>query len=164
MKPASLPPEVLPFWNAFLASKPAYRDSRFYESFCFADSEAVSEELAALVLSGVKRATAALVWALEAQGKEPPQPGDLSVVTDWSGKPLCVIETQSTEAVAFEEVTAEFAATEGEGDKSLEFWRKEHWLYFSRECNQIGREPTTQMPVLCEKFEVVYQPPNAHAA
>jgi uncharacterized protein YhfF len=131
----------------------------FYESFCFADSEDVANELGNLVLAGVKRATAALVWGLEAEGKRPPRPGDLSIVTDWSGKPLCVIETTGTEVVPFEEVSETFAAAEGEGDKTLQYWRAEHWAYFSRECLQMGREPTAQMPVLCERFKVVYQPP-----
>lgn len=164
MNQPSLTPELLPFWQAFLACEPALRASRFYESFYFADSEAVANHLAELVLAGVKRATAALVWGLEAEGKEPPRQGDLSIVTDWSGRPLCVIETIGTEVVPFENVNAEFAAAEGEGDKSLEYWRKEHWSFFSRECSQIGYEPTPQMPVLCERFKVVYRAPRLDAA
>ena len=164
MKPASPPSKVLPFWQAFLASEPGYDASQFYESFYFADSEEVANDLAELVLSGIKRATAALVWGLEAEGKARPKPGDLSIVTNWSGEPVCVIETLSTDVVPFEKVTAEFAATEGEGDKTLEYWRREHWAFFTRECSQIGREPTAQMPVLCERFKVVYRPPHANAA
>ena len=164
MQRTSPSPETLPFWQTFLDSAPEYQASRFYESFYFADSEAVANHLAELVLSGVKRATAALVWGLEAEGKAPPRAGDLSIVTDWSGKPICVIETVSTEVAPFEEVTAEFAATEGEGDKTLEYWRKEHWAFFSRECGQIAREPSARMPILCEKFRVVYARPSANAA
>jgi uncharacterized protein YhfF len=164
MQQAFPPSTLLPFWQEFLASTKNYMEPRFYESFYFADTEAVANELGALVLPGVKRATAALVWGLEAQGKSPPKPQDLSIVTNWSGKPLCVIETVETEVVAFEEVTDEFAATEGEGDKTLEYWRRVHWAHFSRECQQIGREPTAQMPVLCERFKVVYRPPRKHAA
>jgi uncharacterized protein YhfF len=164
MNQTSPPPETPPFWQSFLASAPEYEASRFYESFYFADSEAVANHLADLVLCGVKRATAALVWGLEAEGKAPPRAGDLSIVTDWPGKPICVIETESTEVVPFDEVTAEFAATEGEGDKTLEYWRKEHWAYFSRECSQIAREPSAKMPILCEIFRVVYPPPRANAA
>jgi uncharacterized protein YhfF len=164
MEQTSPPPNVLPFWQDFLTSSGADRAADFYESFFFADSEDVANHLGELVLVGVKRATAALVWGLEAQGKRPPRPGDLSIVTDWAGKPMCIIETTATDVVAFEDVTAEFAATEGEGDKSLEFWRRVHWEFFSRECAQIGREPSAQMPVLCETFTVIYQPPRANAA
>lgn len=164
MHPESLPPELRPFWQAFLASKPECQDARFYEAFYFADSEVVANHLAALVLAGVKQATAALVWGLDAEGKKPPQPGDLSIVTDWPGRPQCVIQTLATEVVPFEEVTAEFAATEGEGDKSLAYWREAHWAFFTRECAEIGREPSPRMPILCERFRVVYIPPDQQVA
>ena len=88
----------------------------------------------------------------------PPQPGDLSIVTDWSGRPLCVIETQSVEIMPFREVTAEFAAIEGEGDGSLTYWQEGHRRYFKRECARVGREFDEDMLVACECFKVVYRP------
>lgn len=157
------PPALLPFWHAYLSSTGDRGDATFYESFYFADSEDVANNLGELVLAGRKRATAALVWVLEAEGKRPPEPGDLSIVTDWSGKPLCIIETTGIEVLPFEEVTAEFAETEGEGDRSLRYWREEHWAFFSRGCRRLGREPTNRMPVLCERFRVVFRPPRESA-
>jgi len=56
--------------------------------------------------------------------------------------------------VPFNEVTAEFAAVEGEGDGSLEFWRQEHVSSFSRECVRIGRVFNENMLVACERFRV----------
>lgn len=44
---------------------------------------------------------------------------------------------------------------EGEGDGSLEYWRKAHWAFFSRECKRIGRAPAESMPVVCSVFEVL---------
>lgn len=78
------------------------------------------------------------------------------IVTNWRGTPQCVIETRSISVVPFEEVSAQFAAVEGEGDATLEYWRRVHWEYFGRECGRIGRAQSSTMPVLCEKFEVVY--------
>jgi len=124
----------------------------------------LANELAALVLQGTKRATTGSVWSFEAEGKRIPKPGDLSVVTNWSGKPLCVIETLTVEIVPFSEVTAEFAAIEGEGDGSLSFWQQGHRRYFSHECTRAGREFTESMLVVCECFKVVYQPPTGSAA
>ena len=57
-------------------------------------------------------AVAGAVWACEANGQRPPAPGDLSIVTDWAGHPLCVIETLHTETVPFHSVSAEFAAVD----------------------------------------------------
>lgn len=154
-------PLLRDFWSGYESLVGPIPAERFYEACYFADSEAVANELGELVLAGTKRATAALLWGLEAEGKRPPVPGDLSIVTTWSGEPLCIIETCSVQLLAFDEVDAEFAAAEGEGDGSLRYWRDEHWAYFSRECARIGREPTPAMTVLCERFAVVYPPHRA---
>jgi uncharacterized protein YhfF len=108
------------------------------------------------VLAGKKRATACLLWTYESSNKPPPTVGALSVVMDWRGSPLCVIETMHVEIVPFDRVTDTFAALEGEGDGSLSSWRDDHWQYFGRECQRIGKEPSTEMPVVCERFSVAY--------
>jgi uncharacterized protein YhfF len=108
-------------------------------------------------LAGVKRATAGLAWESEMEGKLPPKPGALSVVTYWNGEPACVVETLNVEVMPFEQVTVEFAATEGEGDGSLDHWRRVHWESFRRACARIGREPSKAMPVLCERFNVIFR-------
>lgn len=155
-----VPPPLRDFWAGFVAACGGVDETRFYEAFAFGDSEALARELADLVLRGVKRATAGSAWVFEAQAKPLPRPGDLSIVTTWAGEPLCVIETESVDIVAFDEVGAAFAAAEGEGDGSLAFWRAAHEAYFARECQRIGRPFVPTMPVACERFRVVY-PPHA---
>ena len=109
------------------------------------------------MVAGTKRATAGLLWSYEADAKPMPQPGDLSIVEQWSGEPVCIIETVSVAVLPFEEVGAEFAAVEGEGDGSLEYWRAGHWAYFGRECARLGKKPSARMLVVCESFKVVYR-------
>jgi len=130
---------------------------RLYEVFHFDDNEPSANELADLVLRGTKRATAGLVWMFEARRRPIPKAGDLSVVTRWDGQPVCVIETTRVEIRPYDEVDADFAASEGEGDGSLAYWREAHWRFFSRECQRIGRTLDVKMPVVCERFEVVYR-------
>lgn len=149
----AVPLHLSGFWNDFAGDS-----AHFYEAFSFGDNEALANELAALVLQGRKRATTSAVWTFDAKGKRPPRPGDLSLVTSWSGEPLCVIETQAVDVVPFNAVTAEFAALEGEGDGSLAYWQQAHKEYFTRECARVGRQFTEDMLVACERFEVVYRP------
>jgi len=156
--PDALPAALHAFWRAALPSLGDNAAGRFYEAFAFGDGAAMADELAALVLAGTKRATAGLVWGFEHDGEQPPRPGDLSVMTDSAGRPLAVIRTLRVDIVAFDDVDAEFAATEGEGDGSLRYWRDGHWRFFTRECERIGRAPDLRMPVACERFDVVYQP------
>ena len=152
----TIPPAIEPFWRAFCAAVGEDRSDRFLEAFHFDDNQPSADALAALVLAGVKRATAGLVWSYEHEGKALPTVGALSVVTDWRGRPLGVIETIGVEVVPYESVGAGFAATEGEGDGSLAYWQEAHWAYFGRECARIGRVPSLDMPVACERFELVY--------
>lgn len=152
-----IPATLRAFWQDFEAAAGRDLGAHFYEAFHFDDNEPDANALARLVLSGTKRATASLLWSFEAQNKPPPKPGDLSIVTDWQGQALCVIETRSVKIVSFEEVSEAFAAIEGEGDGSLRYWQEAHWRFFARACRQIDREPSRNMPVLCERFEVVYR-------
>lgn len=154
----SVPSHLLPFWNEFLLATGTADHGRYYDVCIFGDSEKLADELADLVLCGVKRATAGSLWSYEDQGVRPPRPGDLSIVTAWSGQPLCIIETQSVDVVPYNEVTAEFAAVEGEGDGSLAYWLEVHQRYFERESASAGRQFDERMLIACEEFKVVYQP------
>lgn len=154
-------PLIAEIWNAYADSVGGVDETRFYEAFFFADSEEMANSLAELVLSGTKRATAASFWSFELGGKRLPAPGDLSVVTDWAGTPQCIIETLALDIVPFDQVTEEFAATEGEGDGSLGYWREVHREYFARECARHGRRFSEDMLVACERFTVVYRRQSA---
>jgi uncharacterized protein YhfF len=158
-----IPAAARAFWAGFESVAGSDVSARFCESFHFADSESLADELAALVVAGIKRGTASLLWSYEAEAKPMPEPGSLSIVEQWSGKPVCVIETESVAVLPFEQVGPDFAATEGEGDGSLENWRTGHWAYFARECARIGMKPGAGMPVVCESFKVVYRGPASGA-
>jgi len=86
-----------------------------------------------------------------------PEVGQFSVITNWNGEPQCIVEITEVEITPYNEVTAEFAMIEGEGDKSLEYWRKVHWEFFSMECEEIGKEPSGEMLVVLEKFKVIWK-------
>lgn len=144
------------FWKDFVATCATDPAPHFLEAFHFDDNEPTANALAALVLAGTKRATAGLLWVNEQEARPLAKAGDFSIITDFSGEPVCVIQTTHVEIVPFEDVTEEFAAIEGEGDGSLRYWREEHEKYFGRECKRLGREPHPRMPVICEQFKVVY--------
>lgn len=59
---------------------------------------------------------------------------------------------------ALADVSAGFAATEGEGDGSRAFWRRVHEAFFGLECQRIGRTPDPPMPIVCARFDVVCRP------
>ncbi len=144
------------FWQEFLSETARDPKTAVQDVFHFDDNKATANKLAELVLRGRKLATASLLWEYESSGKRQPRAGDLSIVTNWEGSPLCVIETLDVEVRAFSDVDQEFAAAEGEGDLSLKYWRDSHWKYFRRVCRDLGRECSYDMPVVCERFRVVF--------
>ena len=86
-----------------------------------------------------------------------PVVGHLQVVTDWCGNPTSIIETTSVTECKFSAVDEAFAFAEGEGDRSLAWWRQAHWEFFSRECDGAGITPTEDMMLVLERFKVVFR-------
>jgi uncharacterized protein YhfF len=119
-------------------------------------NQAGADELLQLVLEGKKRATCGSVEGSRLQGMRPPQPRDLSLVTDWAGNPRCVIETRSVTILPFQDVTFDLAGQEGE-DENLASWRAGHERFFKAEGAALGYAFSADMPVAFETFEVVYR-------
>jgi uncharacterized protein YhfF len=150
-------PTIDAFWQAYLASLPAGAERpTTYQAWGFGDGPDMADDLGHLVKTGVKTATCSLLWEYEADGEPVPQVGDFSVILDGAGQPLCVIETIELEPKPYNQVEAQFAYDEGEGDRSLTYWREVHWQFFSRSCARIGREISETMPLLGERFRVVF--------
>ena len=119
-----------------------YRDLR---SFAFGDGPALADELLDLVMKGVKTATCST--------EDEPNistPSERWIVLDGRGQPRCVIETTEVTYRRFGEVDAAFAFEEGEGDRSLQYWRQAHRNYFGR----LGRF-SEDMMLMCERFRLV---------
>jgi uncharacterized protein YhfF len=150
---------VIKMWNDYIVSlgEDTKQTDKTYSAWYFCDNEQDADELAQLVLEGTKKATASLFDSYAFENDAPPKKGDHSIITNWQGEAICIIKTTNVDIVPFKDVTEEFARTEGEGDKSLRYWKNAHLHYFSRESRLIGKEFDENMFVVCEKFEVVYK-------
>lgn len=146
------------YWQRYLATLPVESPlhQHPYDVESFGDTPELRGELGALILAGVKTATCSSLWEWEAEGTALPHVGQHTVVLGADEQPLCIIETTEVEIRPFAEVDAEFAAAEGGGDRSLEYWRRGHWSFFTRTLARIGRVPTDEMPLVCERFRLVY--------
>jgi uncharacterized protein YhfF len=146
------------FWQAYLASLPQAEEAirKFYEVFQIGNSPEAADAGAALIKQGVKTATSSLLWAYHAANKPLPEVGSLSIVTDGRGDPVCVVETIAVEIKGFAEVDPAFAYDYGEWDRTLETWRAHCWEFNVPRCHALGKAPTPEMPLVCERFVVVY--------
>lgn len=139
-------------WNRFIKEN-NLADCE-YEAWAFG---AYADLLADLVVSGTKTATASAYPLYELKKESLPKTGAYSVILDSKENAVCVIQTTKVAVVPFDEVTAEHARKEGEGDKSLDYWRKVHESFFTECMREAGLEFKPDMKVVCEEFVVVYK-------
>lgn len=72
------------------------------------------------------------------------------MVEDGDSRPRAVLETTDIFTGRFDGVDADFAAAEGEGDMSLDYWRNAHRANFQK---NGGFDP--QMMLWCERFKLI---------
>ncbi len=150
---------VKQMWRAYLDSidRNAEDPNMKYEAWHFCDNQKDADELVELVRQGVKRATTGLYYFYELEEEALPEVGNLNIVTDWKGIARCIIKTTKVMVLPFRAVPEEFAFTEGEGDKSLNYWRKVHITAFNRHLKPLDMDFNEDMQVVCEEFEVVFK-------
>ena len=113
------------------------------------DSAELANALADLVVKGKKTASCGSLASWEAESA-PPKVGSYHIILNGQQEPVCVIRITSLRLVRFCDVDADFARKEGEGDLSLEYWRREHQRFFT----QAG-DFSEDMELVAEEFEVV---------
>ncbi len=143
------------FWNRFKLKFDLEETINYKTSFHFELTEKWANELLRLVLIGQKKATASSLYSFEIENEPLPSVGDYHIVTDFSGKPRCVIMTTGILIIPFNKVTYDICMREGE-DLNLESWQKGHTKFFTSEGREMGYSFKEDMPILFEDFEMVY--------
>ena len=113
------------------------------------DSPELASELANLIKKGIKTASCGS-FASYQQEESAPRIGSYNIILDGQNVPVCVIRLVSLQLVRFCDINEEFARKEGEGELSLEYWKKEHQRFFIREGHF-----SEDMELIAEEFEVV---------
>lgn len=143
-------------WREYCAAAALPSNTPMPPIWHFCDTRAEADACAALVRAGRKRATAPSLWGLLHRGESVPAVGALNLITTWDGEARAIIRTTRVDICPFSLVSAEHAAAEGEGDRSLDWWRRTHRAYYARELANSPYTPTHQMPIVCQYFELVY--------
>ena len=125
-----------------------------YEAWSFGVD---ADLLAKLVVNGEKTATSSAYPLYELENEPLPKEGEYSVILNSEGEAVCIILTKKVFIVPFHEITEEFAYKEGEGDKSLAYWKKVHEDFFTECLTASNLEFSYNLKVVCEEFEVVFK-------
>lgn len=114
-------------------------------NWTFGDSPELADRLAALIVAGVKTATCS-----DAGIQPPPVEGERGYLMSGDGRSVAILQTETVTLMKFADMRPELAALEGEGDLSLDYWRRAHKAYFTR--NGVFTE---DMDIVFETFRLV---------
>lgn len=104
-----------------------------------------NDNLVNLVLSGKKVATTCLY-----KKQNIPTIGEESIIHFDNEKDACVVRTKQYCVLKFKDMTEDLARLEGEGDLSLEYWRRVHIEFFK----SFYKEFNDETEIIFEIFEV----------
>jgi uncharacterized protein YhfF len=150
-------------WAAYAASRRAADavDDDDYTMEHFGDTARLADELLEVVLSGRKRATAELVSEFAHRGDPLPRVGSHWIACDSTGAPRIVIRSLQLSIGPFGSADEAFAFAEGEDDRTLASWQREHRRYWARTCRARGAVWSEDDEIVFEHFAVVWPPEHA---
>lgn len=140
-------------WEAFVKEQNITETE--YEAWAFGDD---TDGLAELVKQGIKTGTSSAYPLYQIDGEPLPEASGYSVILNSKDEAVCIIENTKVYVLPFCEVSAEHAYKEGEGDRSLKYWRKVHEEFFTECMAEAGLSFDENMKVVCEEFRLVYVP------
>lgn len=118
------------------------------------------DHLAQLAAEGIKTATCSGRIFYEVEDEPLPAEGEYSVILDGDDKPTSIIKTVEVTITPMNEVSEAFAISEGEGDRTYQYWWNAHVEVFSKELKNIGQKFSEDMLLVCERFEVIHVKEN----
>lgn len=105
-------------WEAYCRTTNTNCNTR-HDIWKFCGGGAAADELANLVLAGIKTATASTKLAYELEGENLPEVGTYSVILFDNEEAACIIRDTKVSVVPFNQVSADHAFKEGEDNRSL---------------------------------------------
>lgn len=138
------------FWQAFCEAT-NLQNRQYHEAFQFGES---ADWLADLVVEGKKTATTSGYVFYEIEKEELPKVGQYDIVLNGQNEPVAIVQNEAVEVLPMNEVTEEFALSEGEGD--FAYWWEAHERFFKKELQVYDLTFSRDMLVVCERFKKVF--------
>lgn len=113
------------------------------------------DELAQLVVDGVKSATCSGHIFYELEEEPLPRVDDYSIVLTSQDMPVCIVRTSEVTITPMNKVSVAFAYAEGEGDRSYDYWKNVHVQFFTSALSEVGLEFSEDMLLVCERLELI---------
>jgi uncharacterized protein YhfF len=124
--------------------------------YSFGDTPELIDRLAELAACGPKRATTSLLRWYGIDGERLPVAEELFLIVGSGCVPRAVARMTAVDVKPFRAVDSNDAWDEGEGDRSLEYWRAAHREYFAAETARAGLTFGEDDEVVFCRFEVLW--------
>jgi uncharacterized protein YhfF len=148
---------VRELWSQFKAEKNVLHDR--YDVWAFGNSPQMADELLELVLKGEKVGTSSLhlLYDLGLEEEQMPAVGSYSVVLDGKDQAQAIIRTKVVDILPYSQISEVHGYLEGEGDRTLGYWREVHQPFFEQELKEYQRTFSEDLLIVYELFELVYR-------
>lgn len=144
------------YWTEFLRQTNKEETAEYEVAYCFGENEFQADKSLKLILEGKKTATSSSYLAFQEAGEPLPRKGEFEIITDFEGKPGCIIEIVDVKIIPFKDIKWEIAKLEGEEDSLLK-WRENRSGEWTGEGEELGYSFSDEMPVVFVGFKVVYK-------
>lgn len=148
------------FWIDFKQENPIFKNITFGAAWSFGNTKELADELAVLVLIGRKTATASAFIQYEKHKKPLPKvnPRVFDILLNGEQKPVAILQNTTVYVTTFDAVSEDHAYKEGEGDKSLNYWKKVHLDFWKKslKMDNLNNIDIEKMKVVCEEFKVIW--------
>ena len=146
------------YWGRFIRSlRPDDRPLDPIVKAAHAGTPKITDELLSLYFTGRKTAGSGIVEDYQSAGDALPKVGNFWIYLDGQGEPRCILRTDRVEINKFKDVPLSVAIAEGEGDLSLEHWRRVHSELYVPLLEGWGVKQIEDATVITEFFSMAYR-------
>lgn len=142
-------------WQEFKKEKKIPHDC--YDVWSFGNAPEMADELLSLVLSGEKTGTSSLHFLYEVENEQLPNAGSYSVILNGANQAKVIICNKAVDILPYNQISKVHAYLEGEGDRTLEYWRSVHQPFFEAELVEYNMPFDEHLILVYEMFGVVYK-------
>ncbi|WP_207694784.1 hypothetical protein DOK67_0000711 [Enterococcus sp. DIV0212c] len=130
-----------------------------YEVWAFGNSPKMADELLAHVLKREKTGTSSLhlLYKLGLEDEQIPEVGSYSVLLDGADQAQAIICTKVVDILPYSQISDVHAYLEGEGDRTLSYWRRVHQPFFEQALEEYELTFSEDLLIVYEVFELVFQ-------
>jgi uncharacterized protein YhfF len=130
-------------------------EARYFLPMSIGSAPETADEGVVLILNGTKTLTSSPFWDYP-DGKIP-FVGALGVLLDGSQRPHGIVETTQVEIMPFGAITEEMARAYGEGERTVEWWRRVMGAFYRASAARHNAILTDDTPHIWEWFTVVHR-------